>query len=481
MNILYAVSEAAPLAKTGGLGDAAAALAKAVSEATAAQAIVLPRYRDIPAEFDREFRLIHTFDIQLGWRRQPCRLLRGVACGQTFYLLDNSYYFGRSGLYGYDDEAERFVFYSLAVLAALPYMDEMPDVIHCHDWQSALIPYLLRTRYAGDPAYRDIRTVFTIHNMLYQGRMPLELMADLLGIDPADLTADTLELYGEACCLKAGLLYADKLTTVSETYLQEIQTPAFGGQLDGVIRYRLPDMTAWTNGIDTELYDPMRDPALAFPYRNALAKKARNKPLLQQRLGLDQSGDRPLIGIVSRLTWQKGLDLIEPILDELIAEGPQLVVLGAGEPEEEARIAAWMARHPRQVAAVTGFDEQLARQIYAAADLYLMPSRYEPCGLSQLIAMQYRAVPVVHATGGLKDTVRPYDAASGSGDGFVFTELEPQAMLDALREALTLYRDPEQWTRLVAAASRRDFGWKKPARRYLDLYKSLCTTRKEKI
>ncbi|WP_020616831.1 glycogen synthase [Paenibacillus daejeonensis] len=481
MNILYAVSEAAPLAKTGGLGDAAAALAKSAAALGAGTTIIMPHYRDIPLEFKREFRLVHTFEVQLGWRRQPCDLLAGEVGGQPFYLLDNAYYFGRSGLYGYADETERFVFFSSAVVAALPYMTEQPDLIHCHDWQSALIPYLLKTRAAEEPTLPPIPTVFTIHNMLYQGRLPLPLMADLLGVAPEALTAETLELYGEACALKGGLLYADRLTTVSESYLDEIQTAEFGGQLDGVIRSRREDAYGWVNGIDTDLYDPMRDPALTAPYRNARNKKVQNKQALQRQLGLPAEGDRPLIGIVSRLTSQKGLDLIDPVLDELVGEDAQLVVLGAGEPDEEARISSWMMRHPRHVVAVTGFDEQLARQIYAASDMFLMPSRYEPCGLSQLIAMQYRSVPVVHATGGLKDTVNPYDPGTGQGEGFVFTELTPEAMLEALRHALAIYREPEQWKGLIAAAAKRDFSWKKAARRYVELYRELLHQRKEKI
>lgn len=482
MNLLLAVSEAAPLAKAGGLGDAVSALAKALAgDHGIRTTIILPCYRDLAAEHRQAFREIHSFVVELGWRRQPCRLLAGEVDGQSFLLIDNPYYFGRGGIYGYDDEAERYVFFCLAVVAALPLLGEWPDIVHCHDWQSALIPYLLKTREEQGGLPAPIRTVFTIHNMLYQGRLPLNLMADLLGVDVETLTSETLELYGEACCLKAGLLYADRLTTVSESYLEEIQTAEHGGQLDGVIRSRRADISAWANGIDTVVYDPMTDPALVMPYRNALAKKARNKTALQMRLGLPETADVPLVGIVSRLTWQKGLELVGEALDELAAIPLQLVVLGAGEPEEEARVRAWADRYPEQVAVTIGFDEALARQIYAASDLYLMPSRYEPCGLSQQIAMQYRAVPIVHATGGLRDTVRPFDAATGQGEGFVFAPHTPEAMLAAIRAAVSVYRDPERWKRLAAAAAKRDLSWRRPASRYVSLYRELLDERKEKI
>ncbi|MWC29257.1 glycogen synthase GlgA [Paenibacillus sp. MMS18-CY102] len=480
MNVLFATSEAVPLAKSGGLGDVAGALPKALNERGADTRVVLPKYADIPLAYLERFETIHTFSFRFGWRHQYCGLLRGEIDGVIFYLIDNEQYFLRGGLYGYDDDPERFVFFNFAIAECLPHLGFVPDVIHCHDWQTALLPFLLKTRYAYDPLCRSVRTVFTIHNLRYQGVFGQKLLQDLVGMDDFWFWTSGLEFYGAANCMKAGLQYADKLTTVSETYAQEIQTEYWGERLDGVIRWRASDLHGILNGIDTDSFDPMNDPAVHTPYRGSISRKRKNKLILQRELGLPESESTPVIGVVTRLVEQKGIDLIDRVLGDLLDEGIQLVFLGAGDYRYEEMLRGAAAWRPEQLAVRLGYDDGLARRIYAGSDMFLMPSLFEPCGLSQLISLRYRTVPIVRETGGLRDTVQPYDEYTKTGNGFTFANYNAHDMLHTVRRAVQLYReDEEAWKAIVANGAKEDYSWSRSAKSYMSLYEELLPLRKE--
>ncbi len=475
MRVLFAASEAMPLVKTGGLADVVGALPKALAKRGVDVTVVLPKYGEIPKAITDLAVTVAIMEVQLGWRRQYCGVQEVTVDGVRFLLVDNEFYFKRGYLYGYGDEAERFAFFSFAVLELLGHLDDMPDLIHCHDWQTGLIPFLLRTRYANRPGYRDIRTVFTIHNLQYQGVFSRELLQDLLAAGDDSFTEDSLEFYGAGSCMKAGLRFADKLSTVSNTYAYEIQTEAYGEKLDGVIRQRANDLWGIVNGIDTQVYDPMNDPHLAVPYRNSQAKKRQNKTALQQELGLPVDETIPMIGIVSRLTGQKGFDLIGEALPRLMKENLQLVVLGSGEPGIEEMLRESFLRNRNKMGLWFGFNEGLARRFYAASDMYLMPSRFEPCGLSQLIALRYRTVPIVRETGGLRDTVESYNEYTGEGNGFTFGPATVHDLLFTVRRALSFYGNEEQWAKIVANGAKKDYGWESSARLYYKLYRELVS------
>lgn len=475
MRVWFAASEAVPLVKTGGLADVIGALPRALASRGVDVTVVLPKYGEIPAAVLAEAVTIDTCQVTLGWRKQYCGLQQVVVDGVRFLLIDNEYYFKRGQLYGYGDEAERFVFFSMAVMEALIRAEETPDVLHCHDWQTGLVPMLLRTRYAYHPAAQQVKTVYTIHNLQYQGVFGRELLQDLLGAGDELFTEDRLEFYGAGNCMKAGLQYADKLTTVSPTYAEEIQTPAYGEKLDGVVRWRAGDLQGILNGIDLERVDPMHDRHIAVPYRDSLAKKAKNKVALQEELGLRVDPEAPMIGIVSRLVSQKGLDLLVGGLDRILGEDDevQLVILGSGDPELEHQLGQGMARYPERMLVWFGFNAGLANRIYAGADVFLMPSRFEPCGLGQLIALRYRTVPIVRETGGLRDTIEPYNEFTGQGNGFSFAPAAVDDLVYTVHRALDFYRDKETWGRIVANGAKRSFGWDASAQQYEALYQGL--------
>lgn len=479
MNILFATSEAVPLAKTGGLADVAGALPKALNKRGVDTRVVLPKYAQIPAPLTLQFELVTHFNVSFGWRNQYCGLLRAEFDGITYYLIDNEFYFKRDGLYGYGDDAERFVFFCFAVMEAVRYMEFHPDIVHCHDWQTGLIPFLLKTRYYYDPAWAYTKSVFTIHNLKYQGLFGIDLLKDLLGAGDDMFLEDSLEFHGAGSCMKGGLVYADKLTTVSGTYAQEIQTDYFGERLDSLLRYRSGDLIGIVNGIDDELFDPMNDEAIVIPFRNALNRKRKNKVELQRELGLPQSEDIPLIGIVSRLVEQKGFDLITATFEELLQEDVQFVILGAGDWQYEQFFNDAASRHPGKVAVWIGYDDRLARRIYAGSDMFAMPSQFEPCGLSQLLALRYRSVPIVRETGGLKDTVQAYNEYTGEGNGFSFTNYNAHDYMNTVRRALALYRNQEVWKQIVSNGSNEDYSWNRSAKAYISVYSQLLAHRKE--
>lgn len=477
--LLFAASEAVPLVKTGGLADVAGALPRALREKGADARVILPKYGSIPAEFAEQFTTIATFTVRLGWREQYCGLMKAEIDGIVYYLIDNEHYFKRSGLYGYDDDAERFVFFCYAVIESLFHSDFLPDIVHCHDWQTGLIPFLLKTRYRYEPGARDLASVYTIHNLRYQGVFGRELLKDLLGSGDELFGSEGIEFYGAGNCMLGGIRYADKLTTVSPTYANEIQTDYYGEKLDGLLRWRAGDLSGIVNGIDTELFDPMNDPALSTPYRGSLPRKRKNKLALQRELGLEESEDTPLIGIVSRLVDQKGFDLIEAVLEQLLSEKVQLVVLGSGDWHYENMFRKAEAWRPGQVATWFGFNDGLARRIYAGSDMYLMPSKFEPCGLSQLLALRYRSVPIVRETGGLRDTVQPYNEFTGEGNGFSFANYNAHDLLYTVQRAIRFYQDQDTWQRIVANGAKEDIGWSRSAKAYLALYGSIARHKEE--
>ncbi|WP_027092311.1 glycogen synthase GlgA [Cohnella thermotolerans] len=478
MNVWFAASEAVPLVKTGGLADVVGALPRALAKLGVRVTVVLPKYGEIPRGIADAAVFKTSFDVTLGWRRQYCGLLETTVDGVKFLLVDNEYFFKRGYLYGYgEEEAERFAFFSFAVVEALKRLnkDELPDVVHCHDWQTGLVPMLLKTRYSPYPALRSIRTVFTIHNLQYQGVFSRELLKDLLSAGDELFGEDGMEFYGAGSCMKAGLRFADKLTTVSPTYAREIQTHEYGEKLDGVLRQRAGDLTGIVNGIDLDSYDPMTDPHLAVNYRHSLAKKRRNKSALQQELSLPADESLPMIGIVSRLVGQKGIDLLDEALPGLMAEPLQMVILGSGDPYFERRLREAAERYAGRLFVWFGFNEGLARRIYAASDMFLMPSRFEPCGLSQLISLRYRTVPIVRETGGLRDTVEAYNEFTGEGNGFSFGPPSAHDLLYTVRRALTFYGDEATWKRIVDNGAKQDYGWDASAQEYERLYGELAT------
>jgi len=479
MEVLFAAAEAAPFAKTGGLGDVIGSLPSALQKENIKVRVIMPLYGDIPLHFKDNMATIGKVTVPLAWRRQPCALKRLDCQGITFYFVDNEYYFKRTGLYGFADDTERFAFFCRAVLESLPYMDFTPRVLHCHDWHTGLISVFLQAFYSnksGAAIYDDLRTVLTIHNVAYQGVCGHFFLGDALGLGDEYYTEDRLKFNGGINFLKGGICFSDMVTTVSRTYSQEIKTPCFGEKLDPVLQKKGDSLLAVINGLDYDLYDPWTDPAISCNYRSSLKKRARNKLKLQEILGLEVNENTPLLAVVSRLVEHKGFDLFKHILEEILQMNVQLAVLGKGEERYEKMFLEAAHKFPGQAAARIMFDETLARQVYAGSDLFLMPSRTEPCGLGQLIALRYGSVPVVRETGGLKDTVRPYDEKSGSGNGFTFKEFNAGDFLFAVKKALGYYERKDIWPKIVKNALKADYSWKEPAREYSRLYTKLQKT-----
>lgn len=476
MNILLAASEVAPFAKTGGLADVAGSLPRELYRLGHDVRIFMPLYRSVRKQADDLQPLLELPPLEInGVGRKGC-LWQGNLQGVPVYFLEENRFFDREGLYGtarqdYEDNAERFGFFARALLASLPLVGFRPEVLHLNDWQTGLVPALLRTEAAADPFYADTATLMTIHNLGYQGLFPAETV-QMLRLDPGLFTMEGLEYYGKVSFLKSGLVYADLINTVSETYCAEIQTPQMGHGFDGILRFRSERLFGVLNGIDDQVWNPQSDPALEAPYdADDLSGKQANKRRLQARLGLACDPGRPLLAMVTRLAGQKGLDLVEEAWDALLARGVQVVILGSGDQDYMDRFDELGSRSPGQTAVRLGFDDDLARLIYAGSDMFLMPSHYEPCGLGQLIALRYGSVPVVRATGGLADTVFDPGAGERQGNGFTFDAVSAPAMLVAVDRALERYRDPVAWQRLVRAGMQGDFSWRQSALHYIDLYR----------
>ncbi len=472
MKVLFVASEALPFMASGGLGDVAGSLPQALRKRLIGCRVVMPLYDTIKQELKDKMTFITNISVPVAWRRQYCGIFQAKHEGVIYYLIDNQYYFKRDTIYGHYDDAERFTFFSRAVLEILPVIDFKPDIIHCNDWQSALTPVFYSTFYSKDPWYQGIKTVFTIHNIQYQGTYGMELINDVIGLDPADTSI--VEYDGDVNFMKGAIECANKITTVSPSYAGEILDPWYSHGLDTILRERQWKLQGILNGIDVKNYDPETDGAIAMNYtvKNAKEGKAANKKALQTEMGLPLKADVPLIGIVSRLVSHKGLDLIKGILDELLyTTDVQIAVLGSGDWQYENFFKEMAAKYPDKVAIRVGFVPALARKIYAGADLFLMPSKSEPCGLSQMVALRYGTVPIVRETGGLRDSIT--DSGDGEGNGFTFKTYNAHDMLGAIRRGLDAYWNKEYWDTLVIRALECDYSWGKSANEYIKMYKQV--------
>ena len=475
MKILYATSEAVPFCKTGGLADVAGSLPSALAEQGAEIAVVLPLYRQVRDRFGAELKFECYDYVDLAWRHSYCGLFSLERDGVTWYFIDNEQYFDRPGLYGYMDDGERFGFFSRAVVRMLPHMRFWPEVIHCNDWQTALVPIYLKDDGVREDRFRSIRTVLTIHNIEYQGRYSRDTLGDLFGLDAGWAADGTIMMDGDVNLLKGAILCADAINAVSPTYANELKTPYFAHRLDGIMRRCSYKLSGVLNGIDVKRYDPATDPIIAVNYSAGdMAGKQADKAELQKLMGLRQEPYVPVVGMVSRLVSHKGLDLVCEVLHDMMELPMQLVILGKGDRKYE-EFFQWAAnQYPGRMAVRLDYNEELSMAIYAGADLFLMPSKSEPCGLSQMIAMRYGTVPIVRETGGLKDTVQPYEAWRDAGNGFTFANYAGSDMLYVIREAVYLYKDyPDAFARLRRRAMEGDFSWARSAGDYLHIYSSV--------
>ena len=471
MKVLYAASEALPFIASGGLGDVAGSLPQALRKRLVGCRVVMPLYDNIKQELKDSMKFITSISVPVAWRRQYCGIFEAKSGGVIYYLLDNQYYFKRDTLYGFYDDAERFAFFSRAILEIIPHIDFKPDIIHCNDWQTALTPVYYSTIYANQPGYENIKTVFTIHNIQYQGVYGEELIDNVVGIDHAHRSL--IEYDGAVNLMKGGIECANAVTTVSPSYANEILDPWYSHGLDTILRQRCYKLRGILNGIDVENYNPETDKDVFKNYSaDNMRGKAVNKKELQKLLGLPEKSDTPVMGMVTRLVSHKGLDLCKAVLDELLATTDiQLVVLGSGDYQYEEFFRGLAARYPEQVGLCLGFIPDLARKIYAGADFFLMPSKSEPCGLSQMVALRYGTIPIVRETGGLRDSVR--DSGDGEGNGFVFSSYNAHDMLHAIRRAVEGYNDKKGWPILVKRAMDSDNSWGKSANEYIKMYKEI--------
>lgn len=475
MQIVFASAECAPFVKTGGLGDVAGSLPAALVRAGAEVIVMVPKYATIKDEYKAQMEHFSDFYVSLGWRNEYCGLEKLEHDGVTYMFIDNERYFARDYPYGFFDDGERFAFFSKAITESLQHLPAgfECDILHCNDWQTALAPVFLREFYQGLPLYDRVKTVFSIHNVAFQGQFSDTVMEDILGV--AHIPAAASQLRCDACSINymlGALRYADAITTVSPTYANEIQTPEFGEGLDGVLRERSYALQGILNGIDVEGFDPATDKRIAANYTvEDRSGKAVCKAKLQEELGLEVRDDRPLMVMVTRLTRQKGMDLVMYALDRILAGGVQVAVLGTGDRDYEDGLRYFQDKYPGTMAARIEFDPALSQRMYAAADMFLMPSKFEPCGLSQIIAMRYGTLPIVRETGGLKDTVQPYNEFTGEGTGFSFSNFNGDEMGDAVFRAARLFWDNrDAWNQLVTQAMSQDFSWTRSADKYLDLY-----------
>ncbi|MDR2504641.1 MAG: glycogen synthase GlgA [Oscillospiraceae bacterium] len=487
LKILFAASECVPFVKTGGLADVMGALPQEIAKLGADVRVILPLFREVPDAFRHSAadgnvspagRMRHAvdFEVEMGWRRQYCGIEALEMNGVTYYFVDNRYYFNRSYIYGSGgDEAERFAFFCRAVLNALQPLGWKPDIIHANDWQAGFIPALLEIQYAHLPFYANIKTVMSIHNLQYQGVFDRRAVQDLLGLGDSLFTDDKLEFFGCANFLKAGLIYADYITTVSPGYAEEIQTAFFGEKLDGLLRARHETVSGVLNGIDVERNNPATDKVIAETFTaEDPAGKAKCKAALQAELGLAQDADAPVIAMITRLTSQKGLDLVDRVISEIMETGAQFVILGKGDAKYTSLFSWAQCNWQGRVAARFEMNIDLAQKIYAGADMFLMPSLFEPCGLSQMISMRYGTIPIVRETGGLRDTVLSLNEFTLEGSGFTFFSYNAHDMLEVIRRAVSYYKDkPEVWRKLVERGMTADFSWKKSASEYLSIYNKL--------
>jgi starch synthase len=469
MKVLFAASEAHPFIKTGGLGDVMGALPKSLIKLGVDVRVVIPKYKNIKDEFKQKLQFIKWFTVPVGWRNQYCGVFQ-----YQYNFIDNEYYFNRDGLYGYFDDGERFAFFNRAVLEFIKQVDWQPDLINCNDWQTGMVPVLLNLEYKKDLFYSKIKTVFSIHNLLFKGSFSPKVLPELFGYDYMPLVNGSVELDGSVSFLKGGLNYCDQITTVSNTYAEEIKTPQYGEGLDGFLRSKSYYLMGIVNGIDYEEFNPQDDKFIFKNFSiNSLGNKLENKIALQRELGLPQKKDTPMIGLISRLTHQKGCDLIVNMIDRLLQRDIQIVILGTGDYWYEETFKNLQYRYPDKVSANIKFDNALAHKIYAATDMFLMPSLFEPCGLGQLIALRYGSIPIVRETGGLKDTISPYNKYNGVGNGFGFKNFNSNELMQIIEYALTIYNDKNAWNNIIRQAMNSDNSWEKSAMQYKWLYEGV--------
>ncbi|MGI6554210.1 MAG: glycogen synthase GlgA [Bacillota bacterium] len=483
LKILLVSSEVDPFAKTGGLADVAGSLPKALARLGHDIRIIMPRYKQIKnTEYLNDMPVEMDGHLETAIVRQAMLPVKGGEADLKIpvYFIDNYKFFYREGLYGHIDDGARFNFFTKAVLSALPKLDFKPDVIHCNDWQTAMLPLFLKVKYEDEPFYKNTATVFTIHNLQYQGRFPKDVLITLNLPEKKFFTPDQLEYWGQVNYMKAGILYSDLINTVSDKYSLEIQTSEFGEGLDGLLRKRAQDLYGILNGIDYNNFNPETDERIYKNFSLATIKdKKENKYALQEELGLPKK-DVPMISLISRLASQKGLDLLANVINDLLETNVQFVLLGSGEDRYQHFFSELKIRYRNKAAIHIGFDSDLAQRIYAASDIFLMPSRFEPCGLGQMISMRYGTIPVVHATGGLEDTVIDYHQDNERGNGFSFTHYSAVELWKTIQRAVGLYTDyPDQWRQLVTNAMRADFSWKKSAEKYVSYYRRALTKRRE--
>ncbi len=475
--ILFVASECVPFAKTGGLADVVGSLPKYFDREAYEVRVVVPNYQCIAPKWKEQMRFVTSFQMDMAWRSQYVGILELEYEGILYYFIDNEYYFAGNSLYGYiHEDVEKFAFFSKAALSILPVVDFRPDVVHCHDWQTGLIPVYLKDSFQENEFYAGMKSVMTIHNLKFQGIWNIPTVQDTTGLDPSYFTPDKLEAFGDANYLKGGIVYADRVTTVSRTYAEEIQTPFYGEHLDGLMRARSNGLTGIVNGLDYNEWNPETDKQIYKKYsvENFRKEKVKNKRKLQEELGLEPDRKKMLIGIVSRLTDQKGFDLIDRVMDELCQDEIQIVVLGTGEERYENMFRHYAWKYSGKVAACIYYSGELSHKIYAACDAFLMPSLFEPCGLSQLMSLRYGTLPIVRETGGLKDTVEPYNEFEDTGTGFSFTNYNAHEMLAAVRYAESVYYDKKRnWNKMVERAMNADFSWNSSARQYEALYDDL--------
>ncbi|HCW74889.1 MAG TPA: glycogen synthase GlgA [Clostridiaceae bacterium] len=474
MKILFATSECYPFLKTGGLADVAYALPKELLSLGEDCRVIMPNYGTISREYSDKMEHLFDTTIKIGWREQYLGVKYLRHEGVHYYFIDNMYYFHREAPYGYFDDGERFSFFSQAILEILTRIDFVPDILHCNDWHTAVIPVLIRTKYRWEKKFENVKTMLTIHNLRFQGIYPPEVLGNLLGIGNELLQDFCFEYFGNVNYLKGGINYADVVTTVSPTYAEEIKTEYFGEGLHGVMEKVDYKLKGILNGIDYRLFNPRTDKNIPFHFGlKKIEDKVKNKLALQKELGLDEREDVPMFGIISRMTDQKGFDLIAEAIEEMLGQDIQLVVLGTGERRYEDMFRYFSYKYPNKVSTNLAYNGELAQKIYAASDFFLMPSQFEPCGLSQLMALRYGTLPIVRETGGLKDTVVPYNKFTGEGIGFTFSNYDSYDMLQAIYRALEAYRDTSKFRNIILQGMRTDYSWKSSAKMYQELYKDI--------
>ena len=475
MKILFVTSEAAPFIKTGGLADVSFALPKALHEKGEDVRIIMPKYEDISSDFTSKTTQLASFGVSVGWRNQYCGLQYLSYDGIPVYFIDNEYYFKRHGCYGYFDDGERFAYFCRAVMESVQYMDDFyPDVIHCNDWQTGMIPLYLSDVYKDRPEFSAAKSVYTIHNLKYQGRFSKSVISDLLGIGDEYFNEEKIKYYDGISFMKAGIVYADKVTTVSKTYAKEIQQAYYGEGLDGLLRQKSNKLFGVINGIDYSKFDPRKDKYIAANYGLTTVKnKEICKEDLQKICGFPLDKDVPVVAMITRLVSQKGIDLVSRVIEDILKMNLQLVVLGTGDQDYQDFFEYYASSYPGKIASFITFDDALASKIYAGSDILLMPSLFEPCGLSQIIAMSYGTLPLVRETGGLSDTVIPFNEFTGEGNGFSFANYNAHDMLNVIEYAVNCYKDKKMWTKLVKNAMRTKFDWKTQADEYLKIYNTL--------